>query len=173
MNEKTFATIRKNPIEKYGIELAIGDKTFPITQKTTDGFYHLPENPIRKYIMVDLVDYHLKDKDSFILNVENSNPKNFGIKNSVEKTKYEKGQSIRLKKDKLSLESCEEFLQTDEEKETWNNIMGVIRERYEEKLRIQEEEHKKNSGIEKAKSALQKQLEILKAAGIDVSALLK
>lgn len=168
----TFVTIKKNQDSKFGIDLVIGDQSYPITQKTPDGFYHLPENPIRKYIMIDLVNYHLENADSFVLNQENCNPKNFGVKNSVEKKVYPKGQSSRVKSLKLSLDTIEEYLETDEEKSQWNDLMGIVTDRYEKKMAQLEEERKAKSKIEKSKNDLQKALETLKKAGIDISALI-
>lgn len=167
-----YLKIRKLENSKFGIGLAIGDKVTEITQKTPDGFYHLPENPVCKYIMVDLVNFHLKDKDEFILNDETRNAKKFGVKNSVEKKTYPKGEGQKVRAYKLSLETCEEFLQTDEEKDQWNDIMGIIRERYEEKIRALEAERQANNKVDKAKAAALKALETLKAAGIDLSTLI-
>ena len=167
-----YLKIKKLENSKFGIGLAIGDKITEITQKTPDGFYHLPENPVCKYIMVDLVNFHLKDKDEFVLNDETRNAKKFGVKNSVEKKTYPKGEGQKVRAYKLSLETCEEFLRTDEEKDQWNDIMGIIRERYEEKIRAMEAERQAVSKVDKAKAAALKQLEILKAAGIDLSTLI-
>lgn len=167
-----YIKIKKLENSKFGIGLELGDKLTPIEQKTPDGFYHLPENPICKYIMVDLVNFHLKDKDEFILNDETRSARKFGVKNSVEKKIYPKGEGQKVRAYKLSLETCEEFLQTDEERDQWNDIMGIIRERYEEKIRAMEAERQATSKVDKAKAAALKQLEILKAAGIDISALL-
>lgn len=167
-----YLKIKKLENSKFGIGLALGDKVTPIEQKTPDGFYHLPENPVCKYIMVDLVNFHLKDKDEFILNDETRSARKFGVKNSVEKKTYPKGEGQKVRAYKLTLENCEELLQTDEEKDQWNDIMGIIRERYEEKIRTLEAERQANNKVDKAKAAALKALETLKAAGIDLSTLL-
>lgn len=167
-----YLKIKKLENSKYGIGLAIGDNVTEITQKTPDGFYHLPPNPICKYIMVDLVNFHLKDKDEFILNDENRSSRRWGVKNSVEKKTYPKGEGQRVRAYKLTLENCEELLQTDEERDQWNDMMGLIRERYEEKIRALEAERQATNKVDKAKAAALKALETLKAAGIDLSTLL-
>lgn len=168
----SYLKIQKLENSKYGIGLALDDQITPIEQKTPDGFYHLPPNPVCKYIMVDLVDFHLKDKDEFILNAETKSARRYGVKNSVEKKIYPKGEGQKVRAYKLTLENCEELLQTDEEKEQWNDIMGIIRERYEEKLRALEAERQATNKVDKAKATALKALETLKAAGIDISALL-
>lgn len=167
-----FLKIKKLKNSKFGIALELGDKVTEITQKTPDGFYHLPENPICKYIMVDLVNFHLQDKDEFVLNDETRNARKFGVKNSVEKKTYPKGEGRKVREYKLSLETCEEYLETDEQKEQWNDLMGFIREKYEAKVRALEAERQATNKVDKAKAAALKQLEILKAAGIDLSTLL-
>jgi len=172
MEEKKYLTIEKNPKSKFGIDLCLDDQRIPIIQKTGDGFYRLPENPICKYIMVDLVNYHLQNADSFVLNEETRNARKYGIKNSVEKKTYPSGQSTRIKELKLSLDTCEQYLETDEQKTQWNDLMGVIREKHEAKMRELDEARKANNKVEKAKSEVLKSLEILKKAGIDLSNLL-
>ena len=167
-----YLKIKKLENSKYGIGLELGDQMTPIEQKTPDGFYHLPPNPVCKYIMVDLVNFHLKDKDEFILNDETRSARKYGVKNSVEKKIYPKGEGQRVRTYKLTLENCEELLETDEERDQWNDLMGIIRERYEEKIRALEAERQATNKVDKAKAAALKQLEILKAAGIDLSTLI-
>ena len=136
--------------------ISINGKEQILSKKTSDGFYHLPENESGiKYIMIDLVNFHFQNSDEFELNKENSSARKFGIHNSVEKKIYPKNSEKSSGKKNPNLNDLKEFMNDEE----WGIIQKIIEtakiayDKAHEKKPLTEREK-----LEKKLEALQKKL---------------
>lgn len=98
---------------KYGIALEVDGVVTPITRLSTDNYYCLPENPVAKYIVKDLVDFHLSDKDEVELTKETASCRTYGIKNSYQKPKYPSSGASGSSTTKVTLEKVLEWVDDD------------------------------------------------------------